>query len=132
MASSLVSMAFLSPVRSMFVEAFWEMVARCAPLQAAGGSPRTVMKHRNRYHPIAGTLAISVRRPTTVDYSQFFMYYEPLAMATTQQITTAEQLLEAPGLGRCELLRGELVRKKAKKRGASLILATLVGNNSLL
>ena len=30
-------------------------------------------------------------------------------MATTRQITTAEQLLEAPGLGRCELLRGELV-----------------------
>ncbi|MGD0899495.1 MAG: Uma2 family endonuclease [Thermoguttaceae bacterium] len=30
-------------------------------------------------------------------------------MATTDQITTAEQLLEAHGLGRCELLRGELV-----------------------
>src|SRR3990170_1116812 len=30
-------------------------------------------------------------------------------MATTHQITTAEQLLQAPDLGRCELLRGELV-----------------------
>ena len=30
-------------------------------------------------------------------------------MVTAQQITTADQLLEAPGLGRCELLRGELV-----------------------
>lgn len=30
-------------------------------------------------------------------------------MATVQEITTAEQLLEAPDLGRCELVRGELV-----------------------
>jgi Uma2 family endonuclease len=30
-------------------------------------------------------------------------------MATTAQITTAEQLLQAPDLGPCELLRGELV-----------------------
>jgi len=30
-------------------------------------------------------------------------------MATTEQITTAEQLLHTPGLGRCELLRGELI-----------------------
>lgn len=30
-------------------------------------------------------------------------------MATTQQITTAAQLLEAPDLGRCELIRGELL-----------------------
>jgi len=30
-------------------------------------------------------------------------------MATTAQITTAQQLLETPGLGRCELVRGELV-----------------------
>ena len=30
-------------------------------------------------------------------------------MASVAQITTAEQLLETPGLGRCELLRGELV-----------------------
>ncbi len=30
-------------------------------------------------------------------------------MATIQQITTAEQLLQAPGLGRSELIRGELV-----------------------
>jgi Uma2 family endonuclease len=30
-------------------------------------------------------------------------------MAATHAITTAEQLLEAPGLGRCELLGGELV-----------------------
>jgi Uma2 family endonuclease len=30
-------------------------------------------------------------------------------MATVQDITTAEQLLGAPGLGRCELVRGELV-----------------------
>lgn len=30
-------------------------------------------------------------------------------MSTTERITTADQLLRAPGLGRCELLRGELV-----------------------
>jgi Uma2 family endonuclease len=30
-------------------------------------------------------------------------------MAATEQITTAEQLSEAHGLGRCELVRGELV-----------------------
>ena len=30
-------------------------------------------------------------------------------MATTQQITTAEELLRTPGLGRCELVRGELI-----------------------
>jgi Uma2 family endonuclease len=29
-------------------------------------------------------------------------------MATVQEITTAEQLFEAPDLGRCELVRGEL------------------------
>ena len=30
-------------------------------------------------------------------------------MTAVDQITTAEQLLKAPGLGRCELLRGELI-----------------------
>jgi len=30
-------------------------------------------------------------------------------MTTTGHITTAEQLLQAPGLGRCELIRGEVV-----------------------
>jgi Uma2 family endonuclease len=30
-------------------------------------------------------------------------------MATADRITTAEQLLDAPDLGRCELLRGELI-----------------------
>jgi Uma2 family endonuclease len=30
-------------------------------------------------------------------------------MASVQEITTAEQLLEAPDLGRCELVRGELM-----------------------
>ena len=30
-------------------------------------------------------------------------------MATTEQITTAAQLLEASGLGRCELVRGEMI-----------------------
>ena len=30
-------------------------------------------------------------------------------MATTEQITTAEELLRTPGLGRCELVRGELI-----------------------
>ncbi len=30
-------------------------------------------------------------------------------MAATQTITTAEQLLHTPGLGRCELVRGELI-----------------------
>ena len=32
-----------------------------------------------------------------------------LRMSAVDQITTAEQLLKAPGLGRCELLRGELI-----------------------
>ena len=30
-------------------------------------------------------------------------------MTTTEKIVTAEQLLSAPGLGRCELVRGELI-----------------------
>jgi Uma2 family endonuclease len=30
-------------------------------------------------------------------------------MTTIEQITTAEQLLRTPGLGRCELVRGELI-----------------------
>ncbi len=30
-------------------------------------------------------------------------------MATVQHITTADELLQAPGLGRCELVRGELM-----------------------
>lgn len=30
-------------------------------------------------------------------------------MATTETITTAEQLLHAPDLGRCELISGELI-----------------------
>lgn len=30
-------------------------------------------------------------------------------MATIQEITTAEQLIETPDLGRCELVRGELI-----------------------
>jgi Uma2 family endonuclease len=30
-------------------------------------------------------------------------------MASTEQITTAEQLFQAPGLGRSELVRGELI-----------------------
>ena len=30
-------------------------------------------------------------------------------MATVTHFMTAEQLLQTPGLGRCELLRGELV-----------------------
>ncbi len=30
-------------------------------------------------------------------------------MSTTESITTAEQLLHTPGLGRCELVRGELI-----------------------
>ena len=32
-----------------------------------------------------------------------------MAMTTAEQITTAEQLLRNPGLGRCELVRGELI-----------------------
>ena len=30
-------------------------------------------------------------------------------MATVEHITTADQLFQAPNLGRCELLRGELI-----------------------
>jgi Uma2 family endonuclease len=33
-------------------------------------------------------------------------------MATIQQITTARQLLDTPDLGRCELVRGELIMRR--------------------
>ena len=39
--------------------------------------------------------------------SDYAVYYQ--CMATAQPITTAEQLFQAPDLGRCELLRGELI-----------------------
>jgi Uma2 family endonuclease len=48
-------------------------------------------------------------------------------MATTEQITTAEQLLHACGLGRCELRRGELVMMSpgGSKHGAVITNITL-------
>jgi hypothetical protein len=55
-------------------------------------------------------------------------------MATTEHITTAAQLLEAPGLGRCELVRGGLLMMsptgsfrdvKGKQMGARFLLAAV-------
>ena len=47
------------------------------------------------------------------------------AMSTTQQITTAEQLLQTPGLGRCELLYGELVMMSPAGFEHGSIVATI-------
>jgi hypothetical protein len=45
-------------------------------------------------------------------------------MTTTEKIVTAEQLLSAPGLGRCELVRGELIMMSP---GFSLPVAEIFG-----
>jgi Uma2 family endonuclease len=59
-------------------------------------------------------------------------------MATTEQITTAEQLFQAPGLGRAELVRGELIMMTPAgyEHGSIVVnitapLATHVKQNSL-
>ena len=46
-------------------------------------------------------------------------------MATVAEITTAERLFREPGLGRCELLRGELVRRSPSGSLHAIIAATL-------
>ena len=46
-------------------------------------------------------------------------------MATAAEITTAEQLSREPGLGRCELLRGELVLMSPSGSLHAIIAATL-------
>jgi Uma2 family endonuclease len=48
-------------------------------------------------------------------------------MVTTQPITTAEQLFQAPELGRCELLRGELVMMWPAGSEHGMIVAEIAG-----
>lgn len=48
-------------------------------------------------------------------------------MASVAEITTAEQLLREPGLGRCELLRGELVLMSPSGSLHAIITARLTG-----
>ena len=48
-------------------------------------------------------------------------------MTTLAEITTAEQLSQEPGLGRCELLRGELVLMSPSGSLHGIIAATLGG-----
>lgn len=53
--------------------------------------------------------------------------YHKEVMATVAEITTAEQLFQNPGLGRCELLRGELVLMSPSGSLHAIIAATLGG-----
>jgi Uma2 family endonuclease len=48
-------------------------------------------------------------------------------MVTTQPIMTAEQLFQAPDLGRCELLRGELVMMSPAASEHGMIVAEIAG-----
>jgi len=48
-------------------------------------------------------------------------------MAATQPITTAEQLFQAPDLGRCELLRGELIMMSPAGSEHGMIVAEIAG-----
>jgi Uma2 family endonuclease len=48
-------------------------------------------------------------------------------MATAQPITTAEQLFQAPDLGRCELLRGELIMMSPAGSEHGMIVAEIAG-----
>jgi Uma2 family endonuclease len=51
--------------------------------------------------------------------------YDEEVMATVAEITTADQLFQEPGLGRCELLRGELVLVSPSGSLHAIIAATL-------
>ena len=46
-------------------------------------------------------------------------------MATVQPITTADQLFQAPDLGRCELLRGELIMMSPAGSKHGMIVAEI-------
>jgi len=48
-------------------------------------------------------------------------------MATTEHITTAAQLLEASGLGRCELVQGELIMMSPAGSRHGAVVARLTG-----
>jgi Uma2 family endonuclease len=48
-------------------------------------------------------------------------------MVTAQPITTAEQLFQAPDLGRCELLRGELIVMSPAGSEHGMIVAEIAG-----
>jgi Uma2 family endonuclease len=48
-------------------------------------------------------------RRHTATYLRSTEWDKLIGMSTTEHITTAEQLLQASGLGRCELIRGELI-----------------------
>ena len=48
-------------------------------------------------------------------------------MAATEPITTAEQLFQAPDLGRCELLRGELIMMSPAGSEHGMIVAEVAG-----
>jgi Uma2 family endonuclease len=51
--------------------------------------------------------------------------YDDQVMASLAGMTTADQLLHEPGLGRCELLRGELVLKSPSGSLHAIVAATL-------
>ena len=51
-------------------------------------------------------------------------------MATAQPITTAEQLFQAPDLGRCELLRGELIMMSPAGSKHGMIVAEIAGHSA--
>ena len=53
--------------------------------------------------------------------------YDENVMTTVAEITTAEQLLQEPGLGRCELLRGEVVFMSPSGSLHAIVAATLGG-----
>jgi len=53
--------------------------------------------------------------------------YDEHIMATIAEMMTAEQLLQEPGLGRCELLRGELVFMSPSGSLHAVVVATLGG-----
>jgi len=53
--------------------------------------------------------------------------YDESTMASVAEITTAEQLFQEPGLGRCELLRGEIVFMSPSGSLHAIVTAALGG-----